>query len=261
VRRVHAGPLVGLVCMLALLGALSHTVGLSSAGWAVGLGYGACLYTALARGVERHRVRRLGPADRVTLARAVLVGGVAAITAQSFGGAPLAAPLVASLVALSAVALVLDAVDGWVARRTGTASAFGARFDMEVDAFLILVLSVYVARPVGWWVVGIGLARYVFAAAGQAFPWLRGVLPARHWCKVVAAVQGVVLTVAGSGALPSGVTRVALAVSMALLAESFGRETWELWRLHRGQLAALDGAGLPTQGGIPAGVVGEVVDG
>ena len=37
---------------------------------------------------------------------------------------------------------VLDAVDGHVARRTGTATAFGARFDMEVDAFLIVVLSV-----------------------------------------------------------------------------------------------------------------------
>ena len=259
-RRVHTGPLVGLVCMLALLRALSHTAGLDSTGWAVGLGFGACLYTALARALERHRLGRLGPADRVTLARAVLVGGIAAITAQSFGGPPLAAPLVA----LSAVALALDAVDGWVARRTRTASAFGARFDMEVDAFLILVLSLYVARPVGWWVVGIGVARYLFAAAGRVLPWLRGELPARYWCKVVAAVQGVVLTVAAAGVLPSGTTRAALAVSMALLAESFGRETWELWRLHREELAALDGAGSlrgPGVGRRPAGLVGEAVDG
>ena len=259
-RRVHAGPLVGLVCMLALLSALSHTVALSSTGWGVGLGCGALLYAALARALERHRLQRLGPADRVTLARAVLVGGVAAITAQAFGGAPLAAPLVA----LSAFALVLDAVDGWVARRTRTASEFGARFDMEVDAFLILVLSMYVAHAVGWWVVGIGVARYLFAAAGRILPWLRGVLPARYWCKVVAAVQGVVLTVAAAGALPSGVTRLALAVSMALLAESFARETWDLWCLHRDQLTALDGAGLLRDQGVGrrrARVVGEVVDG
>ena len=93
------------------------------------------------------------------------------------------------LVALTAVALVLDAVDGWVARRTETASALGARFDMEVDAFLILVLSVYVARSAGAWVLAIGAARYAFVAAGWLLPWLRGSPPPRYWCKVVAATR------------------------------------------------------------------------
>ena len=47
---------------------------------------------------------------------------------------------------LAVVALALDAVDGRVARRTGTVSPFGARLDGEADAFLMLVLSVHVAR-------------------------------------------------------------------------------------------------------------------
>ena len=102
----------------------------------------------------------------------------------------------AVLVTLTVVALVLDAVDGWVARRTGTASAVGARFDMEVDAFLIFVLSVYVAQSVGAWVLAIGAARYAFVAAGWLLPWLREPPPPRYWCKVVAAIQGIVLTVA-----------------------------------------------------------------
>ena len=77
----------------------------------------------------------------MTLARATLAVGVAALAADSFThDTP-----VALLVTLAAVALALDAVDGWVARRTGTATALGARFDGEVDAFLILALSVYVA--------------------------------------------------------------------------------------------------------------------
>ena len=71
------------------------------------------------------------------------------------------------------MALALDAVDGWVARRTGTVSALGARFDMEVDAFLILVLSGYVAPTLGGWVLAIGLMRYAFVAAGWVLPWLR----------------------------------------------------------------------------------------
>ena len=55
-------------------------------------------------------------------------------------------PAVAAIVVLSTLALVLDVVDGWVARRTRTSTAFGARFDGEVDAFLILVLLRYFAR-------------------------------------------------------------------------------------------------------------------
>ena len=116
---------------------------------------------ALARGLSRHHSDRLGPADWVTLARATLAVGVAALTADSFDQP---AP-VTMLVTLSVVALALDWVDGWVARRNGTTS-LGARFDGEVDAFLILVLSVYVARSAGAWVLAIGAARYAFLAAG-----------------------------------------------------------------------------------------------
>ena len=73
---------------------------------------------------------------------------------------------------------------------------------MEVDAFLILVLSVYVARSVGPWVLAIGVARYAFVVAGWLLPWLREPLPPRYWRKVVAAIQGIVLTVAAADVLP-----------------------------------------------------------
>jgi phosphatidylglycerophosphate synthase len=173
-----------------------------------------------------------GPANRVTLVRSFLVAGVAVLSVVDVDGR------VPVLVTLASVALVLDGVDGWVARRTGTVSAFGARFDMEVDAFLILVLSLYVARDAGWWVLLIGAARYLFVAAGWALPWLRGTAPARPWCKVVAVVQGVVLTMAAADLLPITWSRVVLGAALVLLAESFGRETWELWRLTRGGVAS-----------------------
>jgi len=165
----------------------------------------------------------LGPADWVTLARATLAVGVAGLVAGSFRQ-PVAVPL---LVSLAAVALVLDAVDGWVARRTRTTAA-GARLDGEVDAFLILVLSIYVARTVGVWVLAIGAARYVFLAAGWIAPWLCAPLPPRFWRKVVAATQGVVLTVTTAGLLSPALTSVVLILAAALLAESFGRDVWWL---------------------------------
>jgi phosphatidylglycerophosphate synthase len=219
------GPLTGFICLLALLGALAATTGLDASGWVAGVACGAGLAILLARALTRHSQAGLGPADHVTMARAVLACGVAALTVDSFGGQVHAA----ILVALSTVALVLDGVDGRVARRTGTASAFGARFDMEVDAFLIMVLSVYVARESGWWVLAIGLARYAFVAAGLVLPWLRGPLPPRRWAKVVAAIVGVVLTVAAADILPDVATTAMLLIALSLLAESFGRSVWGLW--------------------------------
>jgi phosphatidylglycerophosphate synthase len=171
----------------------------------------------------------LGPADLVTSARSVLVGGVAALVVHSFVG-----PVpVGALTALAVVALVLDAVDGRVARYTRTVSAVGARFDMEVDSVLVLLLSVYVARSLGVWVLAIGSVRYLHWIACRALPWLRGPVPPRYWCKVVAAVQGVVLTAVAAGVLPGVVAVLALVVVAALLAESFGREAWWLWRSGR----------------------------
>jgi phosphatidylglycerophosphate synthase len=167
-----------------------------------------------------------GPASWVTLARATLAVGVAALAADSFAhGTPV--PL---LVTLAAVALALDAADGWVARHTGTATALGARFDGEVDAFLILALSVYVAPAYGAWVLAIGAARYVFLAGEWLLPWMRAPLPPRRWRRVVAATQGIVLTVAAAGAAPRALTQALLAVALALLAASMGECVWWLWR-------------------------------
>ena len=117
-----------------LLVAVDGTVGLTVSGWLLGIACGIATFVALARGLDRFGAGALGPADRVTLVRATLVGAVAALMADAFVR-PAAVP---SLVTLSVVALVLDAVDGWVARRTGTVSPLGARFDGEVDALLIL---------------------------------------------------------------------------------------------------------------------------
>lgn len=223
--RVRTGPVLGLTVQTVLLVGLAATVGLDVAGWLAGLAYGVVTCVALRRGLRRRGVDRLGPADQVTLARGVLVGGVTALVVANLDGA---APL-GVLVPMTAVALALDAVDGWVARRTGTVSALGARFDMEVDAFLILVLSVQVAPAVGPWVLAIGGLRYAFVVAGGLLPWLRGSLPPRYWRKVVAAAQGVLLLVVAADVLARPVTAVLAAVALALLVESFGHDVGWLW--------------------------------
>ena len=207
------------------LAVLTMTVGLGWIGWTVGLAYAVTLDALVARALDG---ATLGPAGRVTFLRASLVGGVAALVADGF----VHTAHVAALVGLTAVALVLDWVDGQVARRTDSVTAFGARFDMEVDAFLIFVLSVYVSVMLAPWVIAIGAARYVYVVAGWTWPALRTPVPPRYWRKVVAAVQGIVLTVAAADLLPRALTLAALACALVLLGESFGRDVW--WQATRG---------------------------
>lgn len=198
-----------------------------------GLPVGAALLVAvlvlLRRGMRRAGRSHLAPADRVTVARAVLTCLVAALATH----APDDGAAVVLLTAVATVALLLDGVDGQVARRTGTASRFGARFDMEVDALLVLVLSIHVARELGPWVLLIGAARYLLLGATRLWPWLDREVPPRHWARVVAVVQVSVLTGAGSGALPAGVSTTAVVIALVLLAESFGHQVAQLRRVPR----------------------------
>ena len=140
--------------------------------------------------------RRDGPglANRVTFLRAALVMPVA-------GMVPLPAHLDAGatywLLVLAAIALALDGLDGAVARRTGRVTSFGARFDMELDALLILVLALLVWQTgqTGIWVLLIGLMRYLFVAAGWRWCWLQGELAPSRRRKTVCVVQSVALLV------------------------------------------------------------------
>ncbi|MDG4802637.1 CDP-alcohol phosphatidyltransferase family protein [Micromonospora sp. WMMD980] len=211
-----------------MLAGLAGTVGLGPAGWLAGLVHGVVTLAVLGHGLRRSGADRLGPADWVTLGRATLAGGVTALVADSFTR-PVAVPV---LVVLTAVALSLDWIDGQVARRTGTVSALGARFDMEVDSFLVLVLCVHVSGQLGPWVLVIGAMRYAFVVAGWVLPWLNGSLPPRYWRKTVAAIQGIALAVVAADVLPLVPAGALLAGALALLLESFGRDVLWLWR-HR----------------------------
>jgi phosphatidylglycerophosphate synthase len=249
VRVSQTGPAAGLVAQVLLLAVLAEIVGLGPAGWIVGVGCAVAMMAALARGLARGRGERLGPASWVTLARATLAVGVAALVADSFArDTP-----VALLATLAAVALALDLVDGWLARRTRTASALGARFDGEVDAFLILALSVYVAAALGAWVLAIGAARYLFGVGEWLLPWMRAPLPPRRWRRVVAAMQGIVLTVAAAGVLPRAPMQALLVAALAGLAASFGQCVWWLWR-HRDDTREQVSEGQPERGPLRAGV-------
>lgn len=160
----------------------------------------------------------VGLANLVTATRGLLVLVVAAAGLTSD-----AAHVAGPVVVIGSVAALLDLVDGWVARRTGTTSAFGARLDMEVDALLIVVLSALVWRfgITGPWVLASGLMRYLFVALALPFPWLARPLPPSRRRQTVCVVQIVALLVALAPLTPPPLAVLAAAAGLAALAWSF----------------------------------------
>ncbi|MFE5671367.1 CDP-alcohol phosphatidyltransferase family protein [Agromyces sp. NPDC056523] len=229
---------VGLAALgAAVISAIWTVAQLPAIGWMAALAYLTASTAILLRALRRRRTARFGAANVITATRSALVGIITGLVAASFVE-PVSVPL---LIGLVVPALVLDAVDGRVARRTDSITELGARFDMEVDAFLLFGLSAYVAQDLGPWVLAIGLMRYAFVVAGWLLPWLRGQLPPRYWRKVVTAVQGIALTLAASGVVVPGIAGVLVGVALALLVESFGRDV--LWlALHGRRSGARPGA-------------------
>ena len=85
-RASRSGPLAGVVVQMVLLGVLAATVGLSAGGWAAGIVCVVALNAGVARLIVRDGCARLGPATWVTLGRASLGVGLAALTAEALGG-------------------------------------------------------------------------------------------------------------------------------------------------------------------------------
>ncbi len=226
-RRVHLGPVLVLPAATLVLTTLAATVGLHPASILTGFAVAVATWLLLEHGMRATGLARLGPANTVTLVRAAAVAGVTALLVESWSG-DVPAPV---LVTLASVTLALDLVDGRLARARGSVTVLGAAFDMETDAFLILVLSGYAVPLVGAWVLLIGLARYLLLVATALRPWLGAPAPPRPWAKVVAAVQGVALVVVASGLLPTRVAQAVLGAALALLAESFAHQVRTARRL------------------------------
>jgi len=179
---------------------------------------------------EQHPYPRFGLANLVTMIRAMLLALVAALI-----GLPATPEMLWCVIGLTALMGALDGLDGWLARRTRMASEFGARFDMETDAALILVLSILVWQheKAGAWVLLCGLMRYGFVAAGWLLPWLARPLSSTRRGKTVAVGQLLGLSVALAPIVPSPLSASAAALTLTALAWSFATDVTRLARQYR----------------------------
>jgi phosphatidylglycerophosphate synthase len=182
---------------------------------ALALAGGSLLLVLIARHL---RSATFGAANAVTLGRGVLTLLLLALL-----GAPVSDALAWLAVAVALVAVALDGVDGKLARARGEASAFGARFDMETDALLILVLAALVWQldKAGVWILLAGLLRYVFVATSFALPWLGAALPPSRRRQAVCVVQIVALIGALVPLVPTSASAPLALVGLACLVWSF----------------------------------------
>ncbi len=195
--------------------------------WAAAAIFAGMMAVVVATVGTHHPFARFGPANCVTTIRAALVALAAALLVE----APTAI-IAWWVVGATACLAALDGVDGWLARRTGLASAFGARFDVEVDALLILVLSLFVWRhdKAGAWVLACGLMRYAFVAAGWILPWLASPLRPTLRGRSIAVGQFAGLGLALAPVVPAPASAVVAAITSAALVWSFGIDVRRLWR-------------------------------
>lgn len=225
-RATHGLRLITPLCVLVVavaIGAVLHphwsTVPIMLA--LVGLGAGGRLF----------RTERWQPADDITTLRLALIMVFTALVLGDLGFSW-------SAVVLGGVALILDACDGYVARRTRTTKA-GGEFDESVDALLVLVLSVALVPVWGWWLILPGIFYYLFRGTAVLRPAWKRQLPPSLLRKTIAAGQGILLLAAGSPvALENawvGFTSAALALTALVF--SFGRDVLWLERRSRARTA------------------------
>lgn len=203
---------------------------LSASVWyPIKVGVALAIVAAVARKFRQtdHPFTQLGPANQVTMLRAALVTMAAGLI-----GEPILTGNATVAVTAAVLASVLDGVDGWLARRTNMSSTFGARFDMEVDALLIMVLATLAWQygKAGAWVLLSGLLRYAFVAAGWVWPWMQDPLPPSRRRQTICVVQVVGLIVTVAPFITSPVSTVIAATALVALTCSFLVDTLWLWR-------------------------------
>ncbi|MFT5583375.1 MAG: phosphatidylglycerophosphate synthase [Cognaticolwellia sp.] len=222
-----ASALGGALVSASLVGLLNQASSAQAALAAVGGALIPAGALALSWGARQSIGTTVGPANGVTFARGSLGAAAGGVGLVGFV-MPLSWGVLWAVVAIAVLALCLDGLDGWVARRFDCASPFGARLDMEMDGLFTLALCVlaWSSGAAGAWILLSGALRGLFILASRVWPWMdRPLFPSQRR-RVVCVVQIATLIAACSPPFASISAWVAGA-GLATLIYSFGVDT--LW--------------------------------
>lgn len=157
-------------------------------------------------------------ADAVTIARVTMATGAALLAFR-------VDTLNADAWTLFLVALILDGLDGWMARKTQSHSQEGAIFDMESDGIwvsliCITLVSLGIEQP---WILILAAWRPVYAIVSAFLPKVETHQKGTFFGKAVFVTVAVVLLVVSSPWRIFFLTKILLAIACVLLSFSFLR--------------------------------------
>ena len=207
--------------------ALSMIVGSLLAAWAfypplLGFVAGFCTFVLVAQSKGRWTPKgRFGVPNLITTARLLMTVALLFAYGRQPGW---------HLAVAAGSILLMDVADGWIARKTGQSSEFGASYDVEADALLVMsvTLLLFVRGIAGGWVLIAGLLRYVYVLAPAIVPTPLGPAPRSvhgrlfYVCMLVCFMLALVLD-DERGRLPALIGTAAISVS-------FGHSFWQRYR-------------------------------
>ncbi|MFK7993814.1 MAG: CDP-alcohol phosphatidyltransferase family protein [Granulosicoccus sp.] len=181
---------------------------------------------------RHHLFANFGSANVVTSTRA-------AITALMAGFIPIAAQIPSdawlwTIALVATITLCLDGLDGYLARKSNLCSEFGSRFDMEIDALLALVITLFIwqTEKVGIWILALGLMRYLFLGAAIWLDFLKAPLYPSMRRKTLCVVQVGALCLMLCPLLSASQLTIVGAIALAGLTASFAIDVLWLSRQH-----------------------------
>ncbi|WP_299111719.1 CDP-alcohol phosphatidyltransferase family protein [uncultured Winogradskyella sp.] len=119
------------------------------------------------------------------------------------------------------IAVILDFFDGIAARYFNESSFFGQYFDMEIDAFFVLIMCYfyYTYGGVSWWILIPGALRYLFRIYTFCFPKPDVKEDKKTYATVIAASYFIILLI---GLITSGTIQfLILLIGSLAIAVSF----------------------------------------
>ena len=224
-----ASALGGALLGACLAGFLNQASSAQAALCALGSALGPAGAVVLAWGERKSMGPWIGPANGVTLSRGALGATAGGVGLLGFA-MPLSDTLLWAVVSLSVVALCMDGLDGWAARRFDCASPFGARLDMELDGMTTAALCVlaWSSGAAGAWILLSGAMRGLFILAARGWPWMDRPLFQSQRRRVVCVIQ-IATLIAACSPLFASISAWVAGAGLATLIYSFGVDTQWLY--------------------------------
>ena len=145
-------------CLVGLSGVWLRLINDGAVWWLGLMTLSFLIYLSQARKALHGFPLLLGYANMVTTLRLLIILSTLVFSTHL-------SPLEIALLLL--LAILMDGLDGFLARRFQQTSLFGERLDMETDAFLVAAVSIYHATHglAPQWIIVPGLMRYFFGLA------------------------------------------------------------------------------------------------